>query len=142
MLKNLLKKFLTKLYKIEIKGLENYEKAGNRVLIVANHLSFLDAILLVVFLPEKPMFAVNTFIAGKWWMKPFLALADTYALDPTNPMATKSLINEIKKDKKCIIFPEGRITVTGSLMKIYEGPGMIADKTDAMILPVRLDGAQ
>lgn len=142
MLKNLLKKFLTKLYKIEIKGLENYEKAGNRILIVANHLSFLDAILLAVFLPEKPMFAVNTFIAGKWWMKPFLALADTYALDPTNPMATKSLINEIKKDKKCIIFPEGRITVTGSLMKIYEGPGMIADKTDAMILPVRLDGAQ
>ena len=142
MLKHLLKKLFTKLYKIEIKGLENYEKAGNRVLIVANHLSFLDAILLVLFLPEKPMFAVNTFIAGKWWMKPFLALADTYALDPTNPMATKSLINEIKKDKKCIIFPEGRITVTGSLMKIYEGPGMIADKSDAMILPVRLDGAQ
>lgn len=142
MLKNLLKKLFTKLYKIEIKGLENYEQAGNRVLIVANHLSFLDAILLAVFLPQKPMFAVNTFIASQWWMKPFLALADTYALDPTNPMATKSLINEIKKDKRCVIFPEGRITVTGSLMKIYEGPGMIADKSDAMILPVRLEGAQ
>jgi acyl-[acyl-carrier-protein]-phospholipid O-acyltransferase/long-chain-fatty-acid--[acyl-carrier-protein] ligase len=142
MIKPVLKRLLTKLYKIEIKGLENYQKAGNRVLIVANHQSFLDAILLAVFLPEKPMFAINTFIAKQWWMKPFLALADTYALDPTNPMATKSLINEIKKDKKCIIFPEGRITVTGSLMKIYEGPGMIADKTDAMILPVRLDGAQ
>ncbi len=142
MIKPVLKRLLTKLYKIEIKGLENYQKAGKRVLIVANHQSFLDAILLAVFLPEKPMFAINTFIAKQWWMKPFLALADTYALDPTNPMATKSLINEIKKDKKCIIFPEGRITVTGSLMKIYEGPGMIADKTDAMILPVRLDGAQ
>lgn len=142
MLKSLLRKLFTKLYKVEIKGLENYEKAGNRVLIVANHLSFLDAILLAIFLPDKPMFAVNTFIAHQWWMKPFLALADTYALDPTNPMATKSLINEIRKDKRCVIFPEGRITVTGSLMKIYEGPGMIADKSDAMILPIRLDGAQ
>lgn len=142
MLKNLLKTLLIKLYKVEIKGLENYQKAGNRVLIIANHLSFLDAILLAVFLPEKPMFAVNTFISKQWWMKPFLALADTFALDPTNPMAVKSLISEIKKDRKCVIFPEGRITVTGSLMKIYEGPGMIADKSDAMILPVRLDGAQ
>ena len=71
MLKKLLKKFLTKLYKIEIKGLENYEKAGKRVLIVANHLSFLDAILLAVFLPKKPIFAINSFIASKWWIKPF-----------------------------------------------------------------------
>ncbi|MBU6339054.1 MAG: AMP-binding protein [Rickettsiales bacterium] len=142
MLKNLLRFTLTKLYKVEIKGLENYQKAGNRVLIVANHLSFLDAILLAVFLPDNPMFAINTFISKQWWMKPFLSLAETFALDPTNPMAVKSLINEIKKDKKCVIFPEGRITVTGSLMKIYEGPGMIADKSEAMILPVRLDGAQ
>jgi acyl-[acyl-carrier-protein]-phospholipid O-acyltransferase/long-chain-fatty-acid--[acyl-carrier-protein] ligase len=77
MLKSLFKKFLTKLYKVEIKGLENYQKAGNRVLIVANNLSFLDAILLAVFLPNRPMFAVNTFISKQWWMKPFLALAES-----------------------------------------------------------------
>ena len=142
MIKYLLRKLLTKAYKVEIKGIENYNNAGKRVLIIANHLSFLDAILLAVFLPDKPMFAVNTFISQLWWMKPFLKLANTFALDPTNPMAVKSLINEIKKDKKCVIFPEGRITVTGSLMKIYEGPGMIADKSDATILPIRLDGAQ
>lgn len=142
MLKTFLRLILAKLYKVEIKGLKNYQKAGNRVLIVANHLSFLDAILLAVFLPDRPMFAVNTFVSKQWWMKPFLALAETFSLDPTNPMAVKSLINEIKKDKRCVIFPEGRITVTGSLMKIYEGPGMIADKSDATILPIRLDGAQ
>lgn len=142
MLKELIRFALTALYKIEIKGLENYQKAGNRVLIIANHLSFLDAALLAFFLPDKPIFAVNTFISKQWWMKPFLAMANSFALDPTNPMAVKSLISEIKKDKKCVIFPEGRITVTGSLMKIYEGPGMIADKSDAVILPIRLDGAQ
>lgn len=142
MFKFVLKKILTALYKVEVRGLENYEKAGKRVLIIANHLSFLDALLIAVFLPGKPLFAINTFIAGKWWIQPFLKLADTYPLDPTSPMATKNLINEIKKDKKCVIFPEGRITVTGSLMKVYEGPGMIADKSDAMVLPIRIDGAQ
>ncbi|MGB9152949.1 MAG: AMP-binding protein, partial [Alphaproteobacteria bacterium] len=63
-------------------------------------------------------------------------------LDPTNPMATKTLIDQLKKNKKIMIFPEGRLTMTGSLMKVYEGPGMIADKSGAMVLPVRIDGAQ
>jgi acyl-[acyl-carrier-protein]-phospholipid O-acyltransferase/long-chain-fatty-acid--[acyl-carrier-protein] ligase len=142
LLKSILKWLLTKLYRIEVKDAENYEKAGPRVLVVANHLSFLDATLIAVFLPEKPMFAVDSHIAQRWYFKPFLSLVKAFPLDPTNPMATKSIINEIRKDESCVIFPEGRITVTGSLMKVYEGPGMIADKAGAMILPIRIDGAQ
>jgi len=142
MLKTFLKWLALTLYKVEIRGLEHYEDAGERVLIVANHQSFLDALLIVLFLPEKPMFAINSFIASRWYIKPFLKLVKAFPLDPTNPMATKGIINEIKKDQKCVIFPEGRITVTGSLMKIYEGPGMIADKAGATILPIRIDGAQ
>lgn len=142
LLKSTLKWLLTKLYRIEVKGAENYAKAGPRVLIIANHLSFLDATLIALFLPEKPMFAVNTEIATRWYFKPFLSLVKAFPLDPTNPMATKSIISEIRKDESCVIFPEGRITVTGSLMKVYEGPGLIADKADATILPIRIDGAQ
>jgi acyl-[acyl-carrier-protein]-phospholipid O-acyltransferase/long-chain-fatty-acid--[acyl-carrier-protein] ligase len=130
------------LYGVEIKGLDNFAKAGERVLMVANHTSFLDAALIASFLPEKITFAVNTHIARKWWMKPFLVLVDAYPLDPTNPLATKSLIDAVRKGRKCMIFPEGRITVTGSLMKIYEGPGMIAEKAGALVLPIRIDGAQ
>jgi len=142
MLKVFLKWLFNILYRVEVKGMENYEKAGKRVLIVANHLSFLDALLIVLYLPEKPMFAVNSYIAERWYVKPFLPLVEAFPLDPTNPMATKSIIKEIRKDKKCVIFPEGRITVTGSLMKVYRGPGMIADKAGAKILPIRIDGAQ
>lgn len=142
MLRTFLKWLLTALYKVEIKGLQNYHKAGNRVLIVANHLSFLDPLLIALYLPEKPMFAVNSHIAERWYFKPFLALVKAFLLDPTNPMAIKTIINEIRKNQKCVIFPEGRITVTGSLMKIYEGAGMIADKAGATILPIRIDGAQ
>lgn len=130
------------LYRVEIKGLENYEKAGERVVIVANHTSFLDAPLLGCFLKDTPLFGINTEIAKKWWLRPAFALFDLYPLDPTNPMALKGLIKEVQAGKKCVIFPEGRITLTGALMKVYEGPGMIAANANATILPIRIDGAQ
>ena len=130
------------LFRIEVRGMEHYAKLGKRAVIVVNHVSFLDPLLLAVFLPVKPIFAVNTHIAQAWWVKPFLTLVDAFPVDPTNPMAMKSLIKEVQKDRHCVIFPEGRITVTGALMKVFEGPGMVADKADAQLLPIRIDGAQ
>ena len=130
------------LYRVRVRGADNLEKAGDRAVIVVNHVSFLDGVLLGAFLPKKPTFAIDTFIARQWWVKPFLAIMDAFPVDPTNPMAMKSLIKVVKAGRHCVIFPEGRITVTGSLMKVYEGPGMIADKAGAMLVPVRIDGAQ
>lgn len=142
MFANIIRFVLRKLYDVRVEGVDNMPAAGERCLIVANHLSFLDALLLAAFLPDRPVFAINTHIAQVWWIKPLLGFVRAFAIDPTNPMATKSLIAEVKKGERLVIFPEGRITVTGALMKVYEGPGMIADKADAVIVPVRIDGAQ
>lgn len=133
---------LKMLYRAEVRGIENYYKAGKRVLILSNHTSFLDALLLAALLPDRLTFAIDTHVAQKWWMKLMLKLVNTYSVDPTNPLATKSIIEYLRHDHHVVIFPEGRITVTGSLMKIYEGPGLIADKAHATLLPVRIDGAQ
>ncbi|GJL71328.1 MAG: acyl-[ACP]--phospholipid O-acyltransferase [Nitrosomonas sp.] len=129
-------------YRLEVKGLVNYKKLDDKAIIVANHLSFLDAALIGAYIPERVCFAINTRIAKKWWVRPFLLLADTIALDPTNPMSTRLLIDRVKNGIKIVIFPEGRLTLTGSLMKIYEGPAMIANKSGAKLLPVIISGAQ
>ncbi|MCX7086771.1 MAG: AMP-binding protein [Methylococcales bacterium] len=143
---NVFKQFLhwllTFIYKVEVKGLEHYHQAGKRVLIVANHTSFLDPLLLGVFLPDDITFAINTHIAQSWWLKPFLGLSKVFSMDPTHPLSLKELIRYLQQDTKVVIFPEGRITVTGSLMKIYDGTGMVADKSGAVVLPVRINGAQ
>ena len=142
MLKIFLRWLLILLYKVEITGLDNYTKAGKRVLIIANHTSFLDPLLLGVFLPGDITFAINTQVSQRWWLKPFLRLSRVFPMDPTHPLSLKNLIHYLENDTKTVIFPEGRITVTGSLMKIYDGTGMVADKSNATILPVRISGAQ
>ena len=110
--KFLLRIVLRLLYKVEVNGFENYEKAGDRVLIVANHTSLLDGILLYAWLSETPTFAINTQIAGQKHFTFFLKFVDLFVMDPTNPLSVKSMIKFIKEDRKAIIFPEGRITTT------------------------------
>ena len=129
-------------FRVHLQGIQNFKKAGNRVLLVANHTSLLDGLLIATFMPERVTFAINTDWAKKWFVKPFGLLVDLYPLNPTNPMAIRSLINEVKQNKKVMIFPEGRISVTGGLMKIYEGAGVVAQKANAKIVPVRINGAQ
>ncbi|MDD4915236.1 MAG: AMP-binding protein [Methylococcales bacterium] len=142
MLKLFLRLLLTLLYRVKVSGLENYAQAGDRVLIVANHCSFLDPLLLGVFLPDDITFAINTHISRRWWLKPFLGLSRVFPMDPTHPLSLKTLINHLHANTRVVIFPEGRITQTGAMMKIYDGPGMVADKSGATILPIRIAGSE
>lgn len=130
-------------YKVEVQGVEHLQSLRDKgAVLVVNHTSLIDGILLAAFLPGYPTFAVNTHIARQWWAKLFLALVDHYPIDPTNPLAMKSLISIASSNRHVVIFPEGRLTMTGALMKIYEGPGLIADKAHVPVVPVRIDGAQ
>ncbi|MBM4201275.1 MAG: acyl-[ACP]--phospholipid O-acyltransferase, partial [Gammaproteobacteria bacterium] len=142
MVKRCTRAVLARLYKVRVTGEAHYRSAGERVLIIANHTSYLDPLLLWAFLPEDVTFAINTRIAAHWWVRPALYFVRTFPMDPTNPMSTKALTRYLQGDRKAVIFPEGRITVTGALMKIYDGAGLIAEKSGAVILPVRIDGAQ
>ncbi|MBF0110508.1 MAG: acyl-[ACP]--phospholipid O-acyltransferase [Magnetococcales bacterium] len=142
LIKTLLARLFGVLYRVQCEGWHHWESVGPRAVVVVNHVSFLDAALLATYLPATPIFAIHSRMALRWWVRPFLRLIDTFPLDPTSPFAIKSLARKVREGRHCVIFPEGRITVTGALMKIYEGPGLIADRADAQLVPIRIDGAQ
>lgn len=127
---------------LEVKGLENLPKSGERAIIAPNHVSLLDAPLMHALLPSHSAYAIDTGMAKTWWVRPFLKLVNAYPIDPTKPLGTRSLIQTVKEGKSLVIFPEGRLTVTGGLMKVYDGTAMIADKANAPIIPVRIEGLE
>lgn len=135
-------RILNWVYDVKVIGLENLKNLQGNAIIIANHTSFLDAVLLWVYIPEELYFAIDTQVSKQWWIKPFLHLFKYIPISPANPMGVKSIIAEVKAGKRMVIFPEGRITTTGALMKIYPGPAMIAAKSDALLLPIHLEGSQ
>lgn len=128
------------IFRVDVSGIANLPKQG-KLLIIANHESFLDGLLLGLFLPIRATFVVHTTVLNHWLFRQILRLTPHLAVDPTSPLAMKKVIKLLEAGKPVVIFPEGRITLTGSLMKVYDGPGFVAAKTGAMILPVRIDGA-
>ncbi|MDX7950695.1 acyl-[ACP]--phospholipid O-acyltransferase [Lichenihabitans sp. Uapishka_5] len=129
-------------FRLEVRGTDNIAKAGPNCIVAMNHVSFLDAGLALALLDHDPVFAIDSGIAQRWWVKPFLHLTRAMPLDPLKPLATRTLINAVKGGDTLVIFPEGRISVTGALMKVYDGVGLIADRTAAPVLPVRIDGLE
>src|SRR3546814_9400903 len=87
-------------YRVGVDGREHITAAGAKAVIVVNHVSFLDGALLAAFLPGRPVFAIDTHTATRWWVRPFLALVEAFPVNPTSPLATRALIREVEKGKQ------------------------------------------
>lgn len=129
-------------FRVEVRGMENLEAAGPKAVIAVNHTSLLDAPLVMSLLTHDPVFAIDSQMATRWWVKPFARFARSYPMDPAKPLATRALINLVREGNRLVIFPEGRITVTGSLMKVYDGAALIAVRSEAPVVPIRIEGLE
>lgn len=142
MLNKIIRVIFRVLFRVEVRGLSNYAAAGDRVLVLSNHVSLLDALIIKVFLSDDLFYAIDQSAANKCWVKPFVNWLNFCVIDTHNPLSLKKLIDFLLQDNKILLFPEGRLSNTNSLMKIYQSTGMVIDKTNATLLPIHIEGAQ
>ncbi len=112
-----LRGLLRLLFRVSIRG-DATVFQNKRTLIVANHESFLDGLLLGVFLPVAATFVVHTEVTKSAWVRWLLRFVPHLVVDSTSPMAIKVICRLVESGTPVVIFPEGRLTVTGSLMKV------------------------
>ena len=137
--KTLLRTLTRVLFRVDVEG--TLPPQPERLLIIANHESF-DGLLLGLYLPMNPVFVVFTprwpGTAGsgsscRWWT--------TWRGSHQPDGDEEGWCACSNQADPWVIFPEGRITTTGSLAKTYDGPAFVAARTGASILPIRLEGA-
>lgn len=128
--------------RVEVRGMEHIEAAGARVVIAPNHVSLADGVLLAAYLEGRPAIAIDVQQASNWYIRPFAKLANLYPIDHARPLAAKALVQRIASGERALIFPEGAITRTGALMKVYPGTAWVVDKSDAMVVPARIEGPE
>ncbi|MGE5523704.1 MAG: AMP-binding protein [Rhodospirillaceae bacterium] len=140
MIRQLLRGVLRALFRVTVRG-EGSALSRAGVLAVANNDSLLDAVLLGLFLPGDPLVVTPREALGRSLTRWLLRGVPHVALDPNHPLGVKRLIQQVRSGRTVVLFPQGRATTTGSLMKVYDAAGLIASRSDTDIVPVRIEGA-
>lgn len=133
---------LSILYRKEIVGIENLPKQGGCI-VVSNHISWLDGILILWMLPRNIRFVVDGGNFRNPILRYFAGAFDTILMMPSPKSIGRALktANESLLASEAVgIFPEGTITRTGQLQAFKPGIQKITKGTDAPIIPMWMEG--
>src|SRR5581483_8467072 len=112
------------------------------VLLLANHVSWWDWLFLGVCLEEDWLFVTSSTTADLSWVhKQIMVNRRTFAVDMNSPYAVKHMAAYLHAGGRLVLFPEGRMSTTGSLMKLFEGTGFLTSRTHAKVITAYLRGA-
>lgn len=130
------------IYRVKIEGREYLPKEGGGLL-VANHVSWIDGVLLILHSPRPIRMVGYADYMQKWWLR---AVAKDMGAIPIKP-GRRSVVESIRTARKALadgdlvcIFPEGHITRTGQMGEFQPGFLSILKGTSAPLVPIHLGG--
>ena len=116
--------------------------APGPVLLIPNHVSWLDWAFLAALLDDDWKFVTSSTTAQTTWLhRKIMVNHRTFPVDPTSPYAAKRMAEFLQGGGRLVLFAEGRITLTGSMMKLFDGTGFLLHKTRARVILCYLRGA-
>lgn len=121
---------------------EEVLKTPGPLLLVPNHVSWLDWLFLYVVLEDDWKFVATTTTAKLSWVHRKLVYGKrTFPIDATSPYAVRNMAEFLESGGRLVLFAEGRISATGALMKLFDGTGFLIRKTNSKVVTCYLRGA-
>jgi len=132
------------LYRIKVLGRDNVPERGG-ALFICNHLSHVDALLLMSSTDRRVRFLMHKSIYEKPTVKPFARILGVIPI--SSEQRPREMIQSLREASAAIkdghvacIFPEGQITRLGFMLPFQRGFERIMKDVDAPIIPIALDG--
>jgi acyl-[acyl-carrier-protein]-phospholipid O-acyltransferase/long-chain-fatty-acid--[acyl-carrier-protein] ligase len=141
MLRALFRLLLRLAYRFQAHGTDALRTPGP-VLLVPNHVSWLDFLFLWAVLDLDWKFVVSRHVAGLSWLHRWIMINHrTFPIDPASPYAVKRMAEHLQAGGRLVLFAEGQISRRGCLMKLFDGTGFLLHKTRARVITCYLRGA-
>lgn len=118
-------------------------KTPGPVLLLPNHVSWWDWVFIGVCLEDDWRFVTSSTTAELSWVHRWIMVnRRTFPVDMNSPYAVKHMAEYLQKGGRLVLFPEGRISTTGSLMKLFDGTGFLIFKTHAKVITAYIRRAE
>ena len=125
-------------YRVRTTGAENLPASG--FLLLPNHISFVDAIVLQLACPRPVRFIIAKEYYQNRFLHPVLRLAGCIPITSTRAKdAVRAAAEKIRAGEIVCLFPEGQLSRSGTLMRLRRGYELIARQAEAPVVPVWLD---
>ena len=122
---------------------ESVLSARGPVLLLPNHVSWLDWLFLWSVVDDDWRFVTSSITAQMSWLhKAIMVNRYTFPIDTSSPYAVKRMAEFLQAGGRLVLFPEGRLSRTGTIMKLFDGTGFLLYKTKAKVITCYLRGAR
>lgn len=109
-------------------------------LLLPNHLTWVDAVVLQLACPRPIRFIVDAAIYRIAWLNPIFRAVGALPISPKRAKdAVRDAAEAIRAGEIVCIFPEGELSRTGMLLRLRRGYELIARAADCPVVPVWLD---
>ncbi|MCK5726987.1 MAG: MFS transporter [Thiotrichaceae bacterium] len=127
-------------YNIRVLGYENVP-AGKGVLLLGNHISWIDWALVQLAAPRNIHFVMERSYYERWYLKWFLKLFGVVPISSGNSKSSIQTIRQLLLDGKAVcLFPEGTISRTGQISSLKRGYQKAVEGSGATVIPFYLHG--
>src|SRR5215469_4772823 len=125
-------------YRVTALGLENLPGGG--FLLVPNHISWVDALVLQLACPRPIRYVIDQEHYYNRLLHPVLRALRCIPIDTRNSRsAIRAAAEKIAEGEIVCLFPEGQLERTGVLLRLQRGYELIARHANAQVVPVWLD---